>query len=272
MTRKRYLGALYVLTVLVTVGLFAAALYRKGVAAYPPYDFDAYNRLEFFLPLLVAEYLLWRTTVYFFCTAERSVRKTVFTVLYGLLGLGILVFAVFSNVKWWPADTPDVKWCLLGAYTALRGIDALADVIRAYVRIRSGEGKMRVVAEFCFIVIMLSAAAFVMIGCVLLWEVLRSPSWFGAVFAALLLTWFIPVLLAEGLLWRGVLCMIRGTGGRVFPFLYAGLAVMIFISFGGRFFIGFRLPWVPVCVYGVVQAVDTLLNDVRRPCGEGDQE
>lgn len=248
--RRRFYGTFYVLTALLTGLLLAAAIWGKGGAAYYLYGFDATGLLGFFPPLFLAEYLLWRTGIYF-CTPGRSARRTVCTVLYGLLGLGMLVFSFH----------PSVKWGLVGAYAALRGIDALADLVRDYVR--SEEGKHGI-SSFFFILIALSAAAFVMVFGASLWGFLFPKGRFDGFLFVFLVQWAPPRLLAVVLLRKCVLGLSGGTGGKAFLFLYGGIAVGI-LMIGDRFFIGPSLPWLLVCAYGVVQAVDTLLTDVRAP-------
>lgn len=249
--RRRFYGTVYVLTALLTGVLLAAAILGKGGAAYHLYGVETTDLLTFFPPLFVGEYLLWRTGVYLFCTPGRSARRTVYTVLYGLLGLGMLVFSFHSDIKWW----------LVGAYAALRGIDALADLVRDYVRF--GEGKHGI-SSFFFILIALSAAAFVMVFGASLWGFLFPKGRFAGFLFVFLVQWAPPRLLAVVLLRKCVLGLSGGTGGKAFLFLYGGIAVGI-LMIGDRFFIGPSLPWLLVCAYGVVQAVDTLLSDVRAP-------
>lgn len=267
LTRKRFYASLYILATLVTAGLLAVAIWGKGVAAYPLYDDIMFNILGVFPPVFVGEYLLWRAVVYLFCSSERTARRTAFTLLYGLLGLGMLVFPFHPSVKL------NVKWWLIGAYAALRGIDALVDITRAYVRIRSGGGK-RGIAEFFFILIVLSTALFVILLGWSLWDFLFPEDWLSGFMLVFVVFWSPPLLLAVGLLRKGVLGLSDGTGRKVFPFLYGGIAVGIFVAGGGSgggYLTGFSLPWVLVGVYGAVQAADTLLADVRVPRREGDK-
>ena len=246
LTRKRFCAALYVLVSLATAGLLAAAIWGKD----PLYDDVMLDIFGGFPPVFVGEYLLWRTAVYLLCTTERTVRRTAFTLLYGLLGLGMLVFPFHPSVKL------NVKWWLAAAYAALRGIDALADI----VCFRKKE--KRKLAEFFFILIALTVALFLMLLGWSLWDFLFPDDWLSGFVLVFVLYLFPPLLLAEGLLRKGVLGLSGGTGGKGFPFLYAGLAMGIFIFSGGGFFTGFPFNWVLVGVYGVVQTADTLLADV----------
>ena len=261
-TRKRFLGALYVLVTLATAGLLAAALCRKFVPAVQTYyyfSFSTFDCFNFFLPLFVAEYLLWRTAVYFFCAAERPPHRTVFAILYGLLGLGLIGLLVVPAPSY-------VKWGIPCAYGALCGIDGLTGIVRA----RSRKEETRKGAEFFFILIMLSAALFLILLGVGVLDRFFSDDWLSGFVLVFVVMWAPPVLLAEGLLRKCVLALSDGRGGRGFPFLYGLIAVGIFVFNGSRlFYANSSLPWGLVCVYGVVHAVENLLTDVRPPHGEG---
>lgn len=250
MTRKRLCGAFYVLVTLLTVGALALAACGKGGAAYRLFFSEPDALLAFFPPLFVAEYLLWRSCVYLFCTSAQTARGAVCAVLYGLLGLGMLAFSF----------RPGVKWGLTAAYAALRGAEALADIYRAR---REGQ---RGLAEGFFILIVLSVAFALMAMTVALGGVLLLRDWVGSVVGVALAAWFLPLLLAEGLLRKGILDLLGG-GARVFPVLYVGVAVGILLFSGGGPF-AVHSSWMPVCVYGAVQAADTLFGDLRTPRGK----
>lgn len=257
MTRRRLCAALYVVATLVTAGLFVTALCRQGVTAFPPYVFDIFDILGLFPPLFVGIYLLWRAVVYLFCTSERTVRRMALTVLYGLLGLGMLVFPFDMRIK------ANVKWWLVAMYASLRGIEAFADMIRSRKEEISRKSGRRKLAEGFFILVTLTVVLFVVLLGASLWAFLFPKSWTDGFLLIVFMLVAPPLLLAVCLLRKCVLDLSGGTGGKAFPFLYGGIAVGIFVI-SGRYVIDSSLPWVLVCVYGAVQAVDTLLKDVRR--------